>query len=163
MQHINLMNIKINQIQIFLAAVDCGSFSGAAEHICNHGCIAAVCVFLLVNTNTMIQLGTETVEQLSEYGKLLLPVMTTAMAFQGGVTTSTALYAGTAFFNALLTNLVSNLMIPGIYAYLALAIGSAMVKEDMLKKTRDLVKQCVTWCLKLILTIFTIRFTTRRS
>ena len=31
MQHINLMNIKINQIQIFLAAVDCGSFSGAAE------------------------------------------------------------------------------------------------------------------------------------
>lgn len=31
MQHIDLMNIKINQIQIFLTAVDCGSFSGAAE------------------------------------------------------------------------------------------------------------------------------------
>ncbi len=33
MQHINLMNIKINQIQIFLTAVDCGSFSGAAESL----------------------------------------------------------------------------------------------------------------------------------
>lgn len=31
MQHIDLMNIKVNQIQIFLTAVDCGSFSGAAE------------------------------------------------------------------------------------------------------------------------------------
>lgn len=33
MQHINLRNIKINQIQIFLEAVDCGSFSGAAESL----------------------------------------------------------------------------------------------------------------------------------
>ena len=31
MQHIDLRNIKINQIQIFLEAVNCGSFSGAAE------------------------------------------------------------------------------------------------------------------------------------
>lgn len=33
MQHINLRNIKINQIQIFLEAVNCGSFSGAAESL----------------------------------------------------------------------------------------------------------------------------------
>ena len=31
MQHVDLRNIKINQIQIFLEAVNCGSFSGAAE------------------------------------------------------------------------------------------------------------------------------------
>lgn len=31
MQHIQLRNIKINQIQIFLESVNCGSFSGAAE------------------------------------------------------------------------------------------------------------------------------------
>ena len=31
MQHIDLRNIKINQIQIFLEAVNCGIFSGAAE------------------------------------------------------------------------------------------------------------------------------------
>ena len=33
MQHIDLRNIKINQIQIFLEAVRCGSFSGAAESL----------------------------------------------------------------------------------------------------------------------------------
>ena len=33
MQHIQLRNIKVNQIQIFLEAVHCGSFSGAAESL----------------------------------------------------------------------------------------------------------------------------------
>ncbi len=33
MQHVDLRNIKINQIQIFLEAVNCGSFSGAAESL----------------------------------------------------------------------------------------------------------------------------------
>ncbi len=33
MQHINLMNLKVNQIQIFLEAVNCGSFSRAAESL----------------------------------------------------------------------------------------------------------------------------------
>ena len=33
MQHINLRNIKIDQIQIFLESVNCGSFSGAAESL----------------------------------------------------------------------------------------------------------------------------------
>ena len=33
MQHIQLRNVKVNQIQIFLEAVHCGSFSGAAESL----------------------------------------------------------------------------------------------------------------------------------
>ena len=50
-----------------------------------------VSVLLLKPTNSMIKLGVDTVQQISEYGKLLLPVMTAALAAQGAVTSSAAL------------------------------------------------------------------------
>lgn len=129
--------------------------SGSLGSLCNYCAAVSVSLMLLSDANTMIQLGTGTVDQLAEYGKLLLPVMTTALAFQGGISTSTALYAGTAFFNALLGTVISAFMVPGIYTYLVLTVASAAVGEEMLKKLRDLIKQLITWCLKLIMTIFT--------
>ena len=43
----------------------------------------SVAALLLKPSNALIQLGAQTVTQLSEYGKLLLPVMTAALAAQG--------------------------------------------------------------------------------
>lgn len=112
-------------------------------------------VTLLGSSRTLIRLGTATVQELSEYGKLLLPVMTAALAAQGGVTRSSALYAGTAVFNALLTSLLSKLLIPMVYLFLALAIGNAAVGEDALKRMKDLIKRSATWIMKTVLYVFT--------
>ena len=116
---------------------------------------AAVSVLLVKSANSLINLGTQTVTEISEYGKLLLPVMTTAMAAQGGITTSPALYSGTAFFDSILTGMVSKLLTPMIYFYLALAAASSAVGEEMLHKLRDTVKWGMTWILKIILYVFT--------
>lgn len=110
---------------------------------------------LLQPANALIHLGMETVAELSEYGKLLLPVMTAAMAAQGGTTASAALYAGTAFFDAVLSAAVSKLIAPMIYLYLCLAVANSAIGEDILKKLRDFIKWLMTWCLKLVLYIFT--------
>lgn len=115
-------------------------------------CVAGI---LLLGTNSLITLGAVTVTELSDYGKLLLPVMTTAMAAQGGVTTSAALYTGTAAFNAALTSMISRLLVPLIYIYLALASANSAVGEELLKKLRDFVKWLITWSLKTILYVFT--------
>ena len=64
------------------------------------GC-AAIGMLLLRPANSLIQLGVEMIQSVSEYCKLLLPVMTAALAGSGGTTTSAALYAGTAVFDAL--------------------------------------------------------------
>lgn len=114
-----------------------------------------IAVTLLSGTNSLIRLGTETVRDLSEYGKLLLPVMTAALAAQGGVTSSAALYAGTAIFNTVLTFLIQTLLVPMIYVYLAFAAANSAIGEEMLKKLRDLVKWLMTWTLKIILYVFT--------
>lgn len=116
---------------------------------------AAVAGFLLKPANTLINLGVDTVTELSEYGKLLLPVMTTAMAAQGNVTTSGALYAGTAIFDTVLTSGITKLLIPFLYVFLALAVANSAIGEDVLKQIRDFVKWLISWGLKTILYVFT--------
>lgn len=115
----------------------------------------AIGAVLLRTSNSLIGLGAETVNHLSEYGKLLLPVMTAAMAAQGGTVSSAALYAGTAFFDAILCSLISNILVPMIYVFLCLAAANSAIGEDILKKMRDFVRWLVTWSLKIILYIFT--------
>jgi stage III sporulation protein AE len=110
---------------------------------------------LLVSTDSLTRLGTQTVTELSEYGKLLLPVMTGAMAAQGGITTSAALYTGTSIFSSFLSSLISGLLIPMVYIFLALSGANGAVGEEMLKKARDFVKWLMTWSLKTVLYIFT--------
>ena len=110
---------------------------------------------LLRSANALVRLGTETVTQLSEYGKLLLPVMTAALAAQGGVTGSAALYMGTTLFNTVLSSLISGLLVPGLYLYLALAVAAAAIGAEGLKKLRDLIKWAMVWGLKIILYLFT--------
>lgn len=110
---------------------------------------------LLGSSDSMIRMSEEAIREINDYGKLLLPVMTSALAAQGGVTASTALYAGTAAFNSILTTLLTKLLIPAIYMYLALSVANAAMGENSLKKLADLIKSLSQWILKTILYIFT--------
>lgn len=105
--------------------------------------------------NTMVNLCAKTVIEIGDYGKLLLPVMTTALAAQGGTSGATALYAGTAVFNTVLSALISKVLVPMAYAFLALSVANGAIGDELLKKIRDFVKWLMTWCLKTILYVFT--------
>lgn len=132
-----------------------GTFPGMGARTLELGGCAAIVSILLGHTNSMIHLASETVRTLSDYGKLLLPVMTTALAAQGGLTSSGALYAGTAIFDAVLSSLISGLLVPGVSVFLALAAASAAAGEETLRRCRDLVKFVISWCLKTLLMVFT--------
>lgn len=117
--------------------------------------VLAVAALLLQHTHSMVDIAANTVVELSEYGKLLLPVMTAAMASQGGVTGSAALYTGTAVFHTLLSSAIANLLIPLVYIFLAIAVAAAATGEEFLGKIRNAVKWLMTWGLKIILYVFT--------
>lgn len=110
---------------------------------------------LLFSTNSMVHLGTETITEMTEYGKLLYPVMTTALAAQGGFTASASLYAGSAAFLTVLSSLVSRLLLPMVYVFLALATANSAMDDAFLKRPKGVIKTFVSWCLKTLLTIFT--------
>ena len=113
------------------------------------GCI------LLETGNSMIALAAETVQTISEYGKLLLPVMATTLAAQGFGATSAALYASAAMFCGFLGNLISGVLLPGVYIFLALAIAGSATENQMLCKLKEMIISFYSWTLKTMLSFFT--------
>ena len=139
-----VMNVSL--LRMFPGKIDrCADLVGAI----------GVSVLLLTSAGSMINLAVANIREISEYGKLLLPVLAAAMAAQGGITTSSALYAGTALFDGVLSGLISGILTPLIYLFFALSIAVAAVGDELLKKLRDLLKWFMTWSLKTLLYIYT--------
>lgn len=116
---------------------------------------AIVALLLIQPTNSMIQLGVRTIKAISEYGKLLIPVMTSALAAQGAVTKSGALYTASVFVNTLMTIAVEQLLVPIVYIILCICIGCKFFEHGLLQNMRSFIKWLVTWGLKTVLYVFT--------
>ena len=117
--------------------------------------VVAVACLLLSPIDALVHTATDTVTRVSDYGKLLLPVMAASLAAQGGSVTSAALYTGTVIFDTLLTTLISSLLLPMVYIYLVLSVLHGAVGDQTMKRLRDLIKGIMTWTLKIILYVFT--------
>lgn len=117
--------------------------------------VTAISAMLFQNTNFMIGYALNTLQEICEYGKLLCPVMTTALAAQGAVTTAAALHSGTVFFITLLLSLVSKIIIPMVYLYLAFSVAKASLNEEFLNHIADSILKTLSWFLKIILIAFT--------
>lgn len=117
--------------------------------------VVAASALLLGSAGAMIRLGEQTVTDISEYQKLLLPAMTTALAAQGGATSAAALYAGSAVFNTMLSRLMVKLLIPVQYLFLAASMAGNVLESDFLKNLKDTMKGMLLWCLKTMLSLFT--------
>lgn len=111
-------------------------------------------ILVLNSANTMIDVGITTVNEMTDYGKLILPVMTATLAAQGRTGTSTALYTGTVIFSSVLTTLIARLLLPMLKLYLCCAIANSATQEGILKRMTAFCKWTYTWGLKIILYIF---------
>lgn len=131
------------------------TFPGSSEKTAALAGSIGIAVLLLRSSNSLINLAASTVTEVSEYGKLLLPVMTAALAGQGGISSSAAIYAATAFFDALLTSIIGKLLTPLIYVFLLLSVAGSAIGQDTIKKLRNTIKWAITWSLRTILYIYT--------
>ena len=116
--------------------------------------VVAVGCMLFGPVHNLISLASECVRNVSQYGKLLLPVMTAALASQGGTSTATNIYVATAAFDALLCGIISAVLIPCVYLYLLLSVAYAALENDMLDKLRKWLQWFITWGLKIGIYIF---------
>lgn len=130
-------------------------FHSSSGKIADFSGTVTIGAILLTGTNSLVSIAADTVVELGEYGKLLLPVMAASLAAQGGVTSSAALYAGTAAFSAVLSSLISRILVPMIYMFLALSTANCALQESVLKKIVSFSKWLMTWSLKIMLYIFT--------
>lgn len=141
-----ILSLLFSTLPLFSQRVD--TMAGVAGTV-------SIAAMMLKQSNSLILLASDTVRNILEYGKLLCQVMTAALAAQGGVTESSALYIGTTVFITALNTLISNLMIPMIFFYLAFSVAYSAFGDEFLKKSAEMIKGAVIWTLKTMLIIFT--------
>lgn len=113
-----------------------------------------LCTVMLGSFRGMIHMSAETVEAISNYSAFLTPVMASACAMGGGVSTASALYAGTVLFSQVLLRLISGLLIPCVYFFLAIATAEAALEHNILGELRELIGWVISKSLRILLYVF---------
>ena len=142
------VRVSLSLVAITILTSMLQTVSGNAKYVVHVAGALSVGLLLIEPSNSLINLGVQTINELSEYGKLLLPVMTAAMAAQGGVSSSTALYTITALFNTLLTYGITKIIVPTMYVYIAFSIANSVLGNEMLLRFRNFANGLMTWGLK---------------
>ena len=142
-------------IAIAMLVSVCSGMLNSHQRVTELAGVLAIGGVLLSCTQSFVKMAAETVGHLSEYGKLLLPVLSAAVASQGGVSTGVALYTGTILFDTVLSTAVSKFLVPLVYGYLVLVVGASATGDGMLAQLCGFVKWLSSWLLKVVLYVFT--------
>ena len=140
---------------VFLCAMaeNAGSESASAS-----ACLAGTLAVFLICMRSfggLIADGMQTVQKVSEYTKLLLPVLSSAAVASGAVTGGSALYAGSMLFMSVLSSLLHGLLSPMVYLYCALSTAECAMNTNALTKLRELSGSVIAVSLKAVMYFFT--------
>ncbi|MBQ3355783.1 MAG: stage III sporulation protein AE [Oscillospiraceae bacterium] len=113
-----------------------------------------ICAAFVGEFNAMVTMSQNTIQTLSDYSACLLPVLATAAAMSGGMTAAAALHTGTLLFSELLLQLISKLLIPGVFFFLAVATAEAALSSDALKELREFIGWLISKSLRIMLYVF---------
>ena len=144
---------------LLMAAVLC-SLAGAVCSVdipdfiplCGTAAVAAVAVG---DVRAFIGMGADTLYRLSEYSKVLLPSIASAAAASGAYTSATMKYTATALFIDILLTATVNILMPMVYAYIAVIIANAAFGGEALDAVSKLLKWLCTSMLTILMLIFT--------
>lgn len=106
--------------------------------------------------DSLMGLGGQTISQLSEFSRVLLPILAAVTAASGAVTTATVQQVATVFFVDLLLRLIDGLLLPLVYLYVGALTAAACLPENRLGAIAEALKKVITWILCTALLLFTV-------
>ena len=107
----------------------------------------------------LMGLGRETVTELSQFSKVLTPVLASATALGGGVTGASVRQLGTVLFSDVLLTAIDALLLPAVYLYVGLAAAGTVLEGEALESAGRLLKKAIGWVLGGLLLLFTTYLT----
>lgn len=117
--------------------------------------VAAVTVTAAGDVNAFLGLGRTVMDDLNAFSKALLPTLTAAAAAGGMTASAAAKYAATSLFMDILITAANTVILPLIYAFVAVSVGAAAFEGSALKNAARFIKWTVTVLLTAIVLIFT--------
>lgn len=114
----------------------------------------AITALTMTDMDAMIGLGRDTLGKMEGFSELLLPVVAVLTAASGGITGAAARQGATVLFSQLLIAAMDRLLVPLVYAFVAVSCAHAAVGNPGLKKVADFLKSTVTFLLTALLLAF---------
>ena len=142
-------------ILVMLCQVANGFFSDGTPDVIYLGGVLAVTITASSDLTTMVGLGRSAIESMDTCSKALLPTLAAATAATGSATASSVRQMATMMFSDILITIISHLILPMVYTYIALCAAKAAIGNDGLGKLAGLVKWGSTTVMGLLLLAFT--------
>lgn len=114
----------------------------------------AITALTMTDMDAMIGLGRDTIGRIDAFSEIILPVMATLNAATGNVSAAALRQGATVLFSQLLLTAMDTLLIPLVYAYVAVNCAQAAVGNPGLERLAALLKSTVTFLLSTILLTF---------
>ena len=128
--------------------------SSRAPNYVNLAGAAAITITSAANIKAMLGLCTNAISDVGVFSKVLMPAVATTAAMSGVPMSGSAQCFATMLFSNFLITLINHVILPLVYAYIALIAANAALSNDLLKKTASFIKWVCSLSLKLILTVF---------
>ena len=114
----------------------------------------AITALTMTDMAAMIGLGRDTLGRMEAFSAVLLPAMAVLTAAAGNVTAAAARQGASVLFSQLLITAMDRLLVPLVYAFVAVHCAYAAVGNPGLKKLADLLKGAITFFLTALLLAF---------
>lgn len=135
----------------FVTSLETG-LSSRAVILAGSLAITAICTSDL---SGMISAAGQTLDEISNFTSLLLPVLSSAAAASGAITSASALYVGSSLFLSVLVSVIRSLLIPLVYAFAALSLAESAMADARLSGIRKLLGWGIQNVLKTVMYVFT--------
>lgn len=130
------------------------SSKGISEYIEIAGCCGAAMI-MLKGVDGIVSQTVESMFRLSDYSKAALPVIFTAAAAGGALTSAGAKFAAVSLALDVLMSTAQKLVVPLVYAYLAVTVANGVFPNSLMAAAARFTK----WAATIIMTGMTISFT----
>ena len=111
----------------------------------------AVSAVSVADVNSLMGMGVSSVEKLTSFSNVLLPVVATLTAATGAITGAAVRQMAAILFSDLLMNVINGILIPLVYGYIAGSIAWAATGNGGLKRIAALFKWVATTLLIILL------------
>ena len=152
-----------NAAAVLLVVVLCGAVNGFSSDTLGKtppflNMASGITITLLTagSLDSLIGLGGETIRQLSDFSKALLPTMAAAVAAGGMVSGAAVQQVSTALCVDMLLNLINGILLPCLYLYIGVLAVGMCLEESRLQSVAALMKRGIVWVLTTALVIFTL-------
>lgn len=114
----------------------------------------AVCAVAVADVHSLMGLGKAAIARMADFGAVLMPALAAAAAAGGAPVGAAARHTATVLFSNILFQIISKVLIPLTYAYVATAAIHAALENAGLKRLSGTLKGLVTGALTTLMLVF---------